>query len=167
MTSSIICDNMMVLDDVCLCSVCAAIPKPTRAVELETFVVLEGRTLTLYCNLTSSPPPRFTWWMNGKPLLPKEGVTFSEDQQELILSPASYNQHGEYNCSGSNQHITPGEGGIASLPPITVSVYGKYANRRKCISASHKLDTPKTPLILINCSISHRSRLTDLTQFLD
>uniref|UniRef100_A0A8C6W1G7 Hemicentin 2 n=1 Tax=Nannospalax galili TaxID=1026970 RepID=A0A8C6W1G7_NANGA len=68
----------------------------------EVVKVPEGRTAQLECNATGHPPPKITWFKDGRPLAVGDPYEISPDGILLWVPQANLSNAGHYSCIAAN-----------------------------------------------------------------
>nr|CAB3264137.1 myosin light chain kinase, smooth muscle [Phallusia mammillata] len=82
--------------------------KPTKSApsftkQLGDMTLEDGQDLKLICNVTGTPTPEITWFLDGLPLEAEDGdATFSDGVAMMVLEDVMQDDSGKYKCVATN-----------------------------------------------------------------
>ncbi|XP_046661140.1 obscurin isoform X2 [Homalodisca vitripennis] len=98
--------------------------KPTFLAQLQPVSVVEGFPAKMEVKVSGHPPPKISWFLDGKPIVPDgkhiKIVDGPDGQQSLVIDKASPQDAGTYSVTVSNP-----QGEITSQAPLAVTARAK------------------------------------------
>uniref|UniRef100_A0A1B6FN80 Obscurin n=1 Tax=Cuerna arida TaxID=1464854 RepID=A0A1B6FN80_9HEMI len=98
--------------------------KPTFLAQLQPVSVVEGFPAKMEVKVSGHPPPKISWFLDGKPIVPDgkhiKIVDGPDGQQSLVIDKASPQDAGTYSVTVNNP-----QGEITSQAPLAVTARAK------------------------------------------